>query len=429
MSLKISTIAALLVSPSLIAGSIAQAANPDQVQQLLKTNQCNGCDLSGADLTEANLFGANLVSANLAGANLSGANLGSANLSEANLSGAKLNKASLYRATLENTNLSNADLSNAYLKDATIVDINLQGATLRSANLSRTNLAGINFQGVDLTGANLSGANLVQVRSPGLNPRSDIASAFSAFFVFGVSSSRNSCDPTSSTFTSAEKQGLSFAFANLSGAKLQEANLSQALMAYSDLTGADLRNADLTGAVLVCSKLDRAVLDGAELKNARLNGVVLETVSFSNVKNFNREGTFATQLAVKQEPLQRAAKQTLGSMNRSQQAYYLEKGEFSTDLGELGLGIEPEGEQYRYRMFTYADRKRATMQAAVPRNTGFKTYIGLVNISEDEGSSSVTCESEEAKPVLPQLPTVFPKKGPMTCPTGFQPVSPNSFPY
>lgn len=412
----------------LAAMPIAQAANPEQVQRVLKTGQCPGCDLSGANLAEANLFGANLVNANLSGANLSGANLGSANLTDTNLSAANLTKASLHRATLENTDLSKANLSNAYLRDAEIADINLQGAMLQGVNLSRTNLARINFQNADLTGANLSGANLVLVQTPGLNPRSDIASAFSAFFVFGVGSSNNACDRTSYTFTSAEKQGISLTFANLSGAKLQGANLSQALLAYSDLSGADLRNADLKGAVLVCSNLDRAVLDGADLKNARLNGVVLETVSLVNVKDFNREGTFATQLAVKQEPLQRTAKQRVGSMNRSQQAYYVENNRFAAKLDELRAGIEPESEQYRYRTFAYADRQNAVMQAAVPRNEGFKTYIGLVNTGEGVGGGATTftvlCESEEAKPLLPQLPTSFTKNAAMACPAGFKSISP-----
>ena len=408
----------------LAVAPIAHAANPDQVQRVMKTGQCPGCDLSGANLAEANLFGANLVNANLSGANLSGANLGAANLSDANLSGANLTKASLHRATLENTDLSKADLSNAYLRDAEIADINLQGAVMKGVNLSRTNLASVNFQGADLTGANLSGANLVLVRTPGLNYRSDITSAFSAFFVFGVSSSGNACDRTSYAFTSAEKQGIRLTFADLSGAKLQGANLSQALLAYSNLSGADLRGADLKGAVLVCSNLDKAVLDGADLKNARLNGVVLETVSLTDVKNLNREGTYATQFAVKLEPLQRSAKQQVGLMNRSQLAYYLENNKFAAKLDELRAGIEPEGEQYRYRTFAYADRQRAVMQAAVPRNEGFKTYIGLVNAPGSSGITTILCESDEAKPLLPQLPTTFPQSGPMSCPTGFKAVSP-----
>jgi len=47
---------------------VAQAANPEHLQRLLESNQCQNCDLSGADLKDTNLFGANLVNANLKGA-------------------------------------------------------------------------------------------------------------------------------------------------------------------------------------------------------------------------------------------------------------------------------------------------------------------------------------------------------------------------
>ena len=50
------------------------------LQKLLSTKECVGCDLSGADLSgldlrEADLTEANLTEANLKGANLKGANL------------------------------------------------------------------------------------------------------------------------------------------------------------------------------------------------------------------------------------------------------------------------------------------------------------------------------------------------------------------
>ena len=49
------------------------------VQRLLKTKSCPGCDLAGADLRQSRL-----AKANLNGANLSGANLNLADLSGAN---------------------------------------------------------------------------------------------------------------------------------------------------------------------------------------------------------------------------------------------------------------------------------------------------------------------------------------------------------
>jgi hypothetical protein len=56
-------------------------------------------------------------------------------------------------------------------------------------------------------------------------------------------------------------------------------------------------------------------------------------------------------------------------------------------------------------------------------NSGFKTYLGFVNIittREGEGVSTTTiCESVEAKPLLPKLPTSLPNTSPVPCPAGF----------
>jgi uncharacterized protein YjbI with pentapeptide repeats len=85
----------------------ALADNPEQVQQLRETRNCEGCnlafasldgvnaelgDLRGADLQGASLYGANLRGADLTGALFTDANLNGADLrntKDANLSGAK----------------------------------------------------------------------------------------------------------------------------------------------------------------------------------------------------------------------------------------------------------------------------------------------------------------------------------------------------
>ncbi len=54
------------------------------LDKLLETNACIGCDLTYAKLAGANLAGADLESAELGGAYLSGANLSWAKLSMAN---------------------------------------------------------------------------------------------------------------------------------------------------------------------------------------------------------------------------------------------------------------------------------------------------------------------------------------------------------
>ncbi|UBF25928.1 pentapeptide repeat-containing protein [Kovacikia minuta CCNUW1] len=413
-----------LLSTLIGMGQAAIAANPDQVKQLLKTNQCPSCDLSGADLQGANLFGANLMNSNLRGANLSGANLGSANLTDADLTGAKLVKTYLYLATLENTNFSQADLSGAYLKDANLLDNNLSGANLQGVNLSRTNLAGVGLQGVNLSNANLSYATLSGVRS-----RSSNRTFEQLWSILGVSSMPyGRCyDAGSPESKSMAQYGFQLALADLSNSNLRGANLSNAILYSGNLSGTDLTNANLTNAVLTCANLKNAVLDGADLKDTRLEKAVLEGASMKDLRNANLEGTYQTVTDAESAPAQSEAKQYVGSMMRAEQAYYLEKERFTANLADLGIGIKPETRSYLYRIFLYRDRTKAVMVAAVPKQKGLKSYMAFVSVAKtsqfNELSTFATlCESEAATPLLPKMPATFPAVGAAACPSGFKSV-------
>jgi len=94
---------------------ISQPASP--VKQLLKTQQCIGCNLRGASLEGASLEGASLKDANLEGANLKDANLKGANLKDANFWGANLEGANLKGAKLESVKLESANLKGAIMPD------------------------------------------------------------------------------------------------------------------------------------------------------------------------------------------------------------------------------------------------------------------------------------------------------------------------
>jgi uncharacterized protein YjbI with pentapeptide repeats len=94
---------------ALLVASPAMGFDKAQVERLLQTKECIGCDLNDADLT---------------GADLKNARLKEAKLSNANLTGADLSGAGLRRAILNNANLTNANLTGALLADA-----DLSGAT------------------------------------------------------------------------------------------------------------------------------------------------------------------------------------------------------------------------------------------------------------------------------------------------------------
>ena len=136
-ALLVIAVPALAEAPMQVPAS-ARRAN---VQQLILTNGCMGCDLTGADLTEAHLIGADLRNANLQWANLTGVNLEGADLQGANLTGANLTDAYLTDAYLVYTqlvgvNFTNAHLYNVDLTGATMADLNLAGADVFNTPIS-----------------------------------------------------------------------------------------------------------------------------------------------------------------------------------------------------------------------------------------------------------------------------------------------------
>jgi Pentapeptide repeats (8 copies) len=132
-----------------LAGS-AQADPARNLQTLLTTNRCEGCDLSGVnligiDLSNAQLQGAKLNAANLTGADLSGANLSKVSAVGTSLVGANLQKAILVKASLIYANLANAQLNDAVLQGTDLQGANLAGADLNGAKVTESDFVGANL--------------------------------------------------------------------------------------------------------------------------------------------------------------------------------------------------------------------------------------------------------------------------------------------
>ncbi len=137
---------ALVVAPAWSA----QADPAKDLQKLLTTNRCEGCDLSGVnligiDLSNAQLQGAKLNAANLAGADLSGANLTKVSAVGASFMGANLQKTTLVQASLVYANLAKAQLNNAILQGTDLQGANLVGADLNGAKITESDFVGANL--------------------------------------------------------------------------------------------------------------------------------------------------------------------------------------------------------------------------------------------------------------------------------------------
>jgi len=85
---------------------------------------------------------------------------------------------------------------------------------------------------------------------------------------------------------------------------------------------------------------------------------------------------------------QAEAKSNIGIINRSQQAYYLEKNEFASSLPELGLDIPSTTNNYQYTLSKTDDSspERGAAVSARPLGT-YKAYLGAVRLVEGTNPS------------------------------------------
>lgn len=127
---------------------------------------------------------------------------------------------------------------------------------------------------------------------------------------------------------------------------------------------------------------------------------------------------------------QSEAKTYVGSMNRTQQAYYLEKQQFATDLPTLALGVPSTTDNYSY--FTTGSTKGATgtlanaLSRAQPVPTNLKAYAGATSISTPAGSNEATTLSAIAEGTLP--PVNSGNSGTNTAITNYFSISTNAAP-
>lgn len=231
--------------------------DPNQLNQLIRTNSCPRCDLRNVDLH-------------------------SKDLRRANLSNADLRNADLRSVNLRYSDLRNADLTNAYLTDGYFDVAFMAGVTLRRASLDQTN-----FEGADLRNANFEGANLRNANFNGtylVNAKLTAADLMSAKFNYSNLSNAN--------LTLVVAYLADFRNANLNNAILNNGNFRQSNFDYANLKNASLdnaqmilvtfRNAKLTWANLTWTRFDSANLSSADLSFSNFNHTTLSHANLCN---------------------------------------------------------------------------------------------------------------------------------------------------
>lgn len=108
-----------------------QVSKSNELNRLLSTGECEGCNLVGVDLSGVHLVGVDLRNANLQGAILVNANLEGADLAGANLQGANFTA-----AFVSGTNFSNANLTQVNFTQAKLIDSEVAGAVLEDIILT-----------------------------------------------------------------------------------------------------------------------------------------------------------------------------------------------------------------------------------------------------------------------------------------------------
>lgn len=108
---------------------------------------------------------------------------------------------------------------------------------------------------------------------------------------------------------------------------------------------------------------------------------------------------------------QSEAKTYVGSMNRAQQAFYLENATFTTDMSSLGLGIQPTTQNYDYTIGTSANTTAANGSVAQNKGTALQTalkgYSGGVALTSVAGNpndittSAILCEADSIGTAAP----------------------------
>ncbi|MBD2137722.1 type IV pilin-like G/H family protein [Anabaena sp. FACHB-1237] len=115
-------------------------------------------------------------------------------------------------------------------------------------------------------------------------------------------------------------------------------------------------------------------------------------------------------------------KQYIGSMNRGQQAYYLENNKFAKNIRDLGVGIKSETVNYRYGIILNRRISNMVVHTATPKKPNFKSYIGVVFIRKVKGeifTDTAICESLKPGTKPPAIPRISAKSSQdVKCPSG-----------
>ncbi|WP_375492617.1 WG repeat-containing protein [uncultured Nostoc sp.] len=124
---------------------------------------------------------------------------------------------------------------------------------------------------------------------------------------------------------------------------------------------------------------------------------------------------------IKQPEVAQQAKTYVGSMNRAQQAFFLEQTQFTSDFDKLGLGIKSNTENHAYSIVAI-DEKHVVQNVGLAKTEGLKSYTGIVFVKKQDATNELTtvgklCESIQPTREMPPPPQL--SGDDVQCPAGY----------
>ncbi|HBE19331.1 MAG TPA: hypothetical protein DEG17_23490 [Cyanobacteria bacterium UBA11149] len=105
------------------------------------------------------------------------------------------------------------------------------------------------------------------------------------------------------------------------------------------------------------------------------------------------------------------AQQYLAAINSGQLAYYLEHSRFATRIDDLDIDIPLGSNSYQYDIVAHGDEIRQTIVTAKAKDSGIKSYTGVVflfSLGESRTAIAGICETIKPSIYPPTIPTVPP---------------------
>ncbi|MCW5312969.1 hypothetical protein GTQ43_03615 [Nostoc sp. KVJ3] len=155
--------------------------------------------------------------------------------------------------------------------------------------------------------------------------------------------------------------------------------------------------------------------------NAVLLQKVSDMVSLPSEITVIEKQPLAKQLNGVHKAKQSEAKTYIGSMNRAQQAFFLENNQFTSDLDKLQIGMKSSTENYAYSIVAIDD-KRIVQNVGLAKAEGLKSYTGIAFVKKNASNGETItlaklCESIQPTREMPPQPKL--SGDDMQCPAGY----------